>query len=366
MQETKDDPDLVLHSLISGAHLVPNQGETWREIETDGFSIDTKVKLDLEDNSNLGMAISVGQAIDLLSRALKKISPDILVILGDRYEAFAAATAGMLLQIPIAHIHGGETTEGVIDEAIRHSITKMAHIHFVAAEEYRNRIIQLGEEPHRVFNYGAPGLDGVQKLGQITREELSIFLGIKLNKKIFLVTYHPVTLNSVSSEQALNQLLETLNTHQSATIIFTKANADFGSNKINWQLEKFVKQSPKNRVLVESLGLEKYYSLIKLSHVVIGNSSSGIIEAPIMGTPTVNIGSRQIGRAQSPSVINCSESGPEITQAITKALSPAFLKIASRCISPYGSGGAAMKIVQTMKSFDLTNVLMKSFHNLDF
>ena len=183
MQEIKDDPDLVLHSLVSGAHFLPDLGETWREIEEDGFSIDTKVEINLEDNSNLGVAISVSQAIDLFTRALKEISPHILVILGDRYEAFAAATAGMLLQIPIAHIHGGETTEGVIDEAIRHSITKMSHIHFVAAEEYRNRVIQLGEDPSRVFNYGAPGLDGVHKMRQVSREELSNFLGIELNER---------------------------------------------------------------------------------------------------------------------------------------------------------------------------------------
>ncbi len=365
MQEIKDDPDLVLHSLVSGAHFLPDLGETWREIEEDGFSIDTKVEINLEDNSNLGVAISVSQAIDLFTRALKEISPHILVILGDRYEAFAAATAGMLLQIPIAHIHGGETTEGVIDEAIRHSITKMSHIHFVAAEEYRNRVIQLGEDPSRVFNYGAPGLDGVHKMRQVSREELSNFLGIELNERIFLVTFHPVTLDRNASEKALDRLLETLNVYSDATIIFTKANADSGGDKINKQLQRFVEQNPRVRVLVGSLGMEKYYSILKLSHIVIGNSSSGIIEAPIMGTPTINIGSRQMGRARSPSVIDCPGSGSEISRAIIKALSPSFLEITSRCISPYGSGNASIQIAQTMKSFDLTNVLIKSFYNVE-
>lgn len=366
MQEVQDDNQLILHNLVSGAHLLSRLGETWREIDNDGFTIDTRVELDLENNSNLGTAISVGHGISSFSKSLKKISPDMLVLLGDRYETFAVAVSGMLLQIPIAHIHGGETTEGVIDEAIRHSITKMAHIHFVAASEYRSRIMQLGEAPNRIYDYGAPGLDGLHRLRSVTKGELTSFLGIELKNKIFLVTYHPSTLDSVASEKNLVELLKTLNLYPKATIILTKANSDFGGDKINSYLEKFVKIDPKSRVLSNSLGLERYYSLMKLANVVIGNSSSGIIEAPVIGTPTVNIGTRQKGRARSPSIIDCPGSGHDIECAINTALSLTFQKKAARRISPYGRGDTSKKIVKTLKSISLNKILIKSFNNITF
>ena len=364
MQEIQDEPKLNLHTLVSGSHFLARLGSTWREIEESGFNIDTKIKLDLEDDSNLGIAVSLGQGVQLYSHALKNISPDILIVLGDRYEALAVATSAMLMQIPIAHIHGGETTEGAIDEAIRHSITKMAHVHFVATEEYRNRVVQLGENPSRVFNFGPPGLDRIHKLRQFSREELAIFLGTALNKHTFVVTYHPVTLDRKTSEYALAQLLQTLDLYPEATIICTKANADQGGKLINDQIQAFVDQNPATRTLVKTLGSEKYYSLLRLSSVVIGNSSSGIIEAPVLGIPTVNIGPRQKGRARSPSIIDCIESANEIEHAINTAISPTFQEIASRSVSPYGSGNAAKQIVKTLQSINIKHLIIKSFYNL--
>jgi UDP-N-acetylglucosamine 2-epimerase (non-hydrolysing)/GDP/UDP-N,N'-diacetylbacillosamine 2-epimerase (hydrolysing) len=270
----------------------------------------------------------------------------------------------MVARIPIAHLHGGETTEGVIDEAIRHAITKMAHFHFVAAEPYRRRVIQLGESPERVMNYGAPGLDHLKRLKLLNREEFESAINFTLDELTFLVTYHPVTLNKEEIKPYVLSLFEALAQFPNAKIIFTKSNADTNGRMINELIDNFVSNNPKISAAYTSLGQLRYLSALKHVNVVIGNSSSGIIEAPVFKKPTVNIGDRQRGRLYAPSIINCNEETQSIVMAIRKALSASFLESIKTVKSIYGVGDVSVKIKEYLKTVDLRNILKKKFYDL--
>jgi UDP-N-acetylglucosamine 2-epimerase (non-hydrolysing)/GDP/UDP-N,N'-diacetylbacillosamine 2-epimerase (hydrolysing) len=296
MKEIQGDPDLELQTIATGMHLSPEFGLTYKKIEEDGFTINEKVEMLLSSDTPVGIAKSVGLGVIGFADALARQKPDIMVVLGDRFEILAAAQAAMIARIPIAHIHGGETTEGAIDEAIRHAVTKMAHFHFTAAEPYRRRIVQLGEAPERVMNYGAPGLDNIKKLKLLNRAAFEKAIKFSLGKMSFLVTYHPVTLSAANPDQSFKELTNALDQFPEAKIIFTKANADTAGRIINYNIEKYVKQNPQRAKVFTSMGQLLYLSAIKNMDIVIGNSSSGITEAPSFCKPTVNIGQRQRGR----------------------------------------------------------------------
>lgn len=362
--QVKNDPELELQLLVTGSHLSPEHGLTVNQIVEDGFEVTKAIDIELS-SSKLGVAKSLGLATSSFATAFDELKPDIVVLLGDRYEILGVAQAAMILNIPIAHIHGGEVTEGAMDEAIRHSITKMAHIHFTAAEVYRKRVIQLGESPDRVFNVGAPGLDNIKNLNLMNTDELASSLGISLNNEIFAVTFHPVTLENDSGLKELENLLGVLSTYKATSIIFTMPNADPDNDKISQRINNFVEQHA-NAHSFASLGQLRYLSLLNVARVTIGNSSSGIIEAPFLKTPTVNIGSRQKGRLMSASIINCTASTEEISKAINLAISEEFQSKVSTTKSVYGDGNSSTRITQKLKNCGAQKLLLKPFYDIDF
>ncbi len=365
MHEIKEDTGLELQVIATGAHLSPEFGLTYKTIEADGFAISAKVEMLLSSDSSIGITKSMGLGLIGFADVLAQLAPDLLVVLGDRYESFVAAQAAMIARIPIAHLHGGETTEGAIDEAIRHAITKMAHLHFVAAESYRARVIQLGETPKSVFNFGAPGLDHIQRLPLLTKHEFEEALDFKLGTVNFLLTYHPVTLSTEGPQQAVEELLTALDQFPEAHIIITKQNADTEGRIIGELLDAYGARYPQRVKIYTSLGQLRYLSAIQHTNVVIGNSSSGLTEAPAMKKATVNIGERQAGRLKASSVIDCLENSNSIVVAIRKALSPEFQQTLARVKSPYGIGNVAVRIKDILKKQDLKRILFKKFYNID-
>ncbi|PKM77870.1 MAG: UDP-N-acetylglucosamine 2-epimerase (hydrolyzing) [Firmicutes bacterium HGW-Firmicutes-15] len=362
MKEIQADEDLVLQIVATGMHLSPEFGLTYKTIEEDGFKIDQKVEMLLSSDTPVGIAKSIGLATIGFADVLERLKPDILAILGDRFEIFAAAQAAMVARIPIAHLGGGESTEGVIDEAIRHSITKMSHLHFVANETYRQRVIQLGENPERVFNYGEIELDNIMRLILLDREALEHKIEFKFQPTVFLVTYHPVTLCN-NSEQAMAVLLGALDQFPEASIIFTKPNADTNGRVLIKMIDEYVATHSSRARTFTSMGQLLYLSAIKNADVVIGNSSSGLTEVPALSKPTVNIGNRQKGRLKASSVIDCEENEEQIIAAIQKALSPDFKGSLRQVLSPYGEGNASLRIKEHLKTVDLEGITMKEFYD---
>lgn len=354
MAEVSSRHGLVLQIIVSGTHLSESHGNTWREVVADGFSIDVRVDMTIATEDAEGVALSAAQVLGGVASALVRLKPDVLVLLGDRYELLAAAQAAVLCRVPIAHIHGGEATEGAIDESIRHAVTKLAQWHFAAAEPYANRICQMGEASDRVWNVGAPAMDNIAALDPVSKDELEAFLGLRLREPTFLVTYHPVTLEDDGGLSAIQALLAALDS-SNASIVITGANADPGAEAIRQILQAFAKDRPNRVALVESLGARRYLSLMRHVDVVVGNSSSGLLEAPAVGVPTVDIGPRQQGRLRAPSVVHCGESVVEITQALKAALSADLKAIAARRESPYGQPGASRRIVDLLESVDITS-----------
>lgn len=352
MWEVAARPDLVLQVVVSGTHLSEAHGATWREIVADGFPIDARVVMTIADDAE-GVASSAAQVLSGAAEALVRLKPDVLVLLGDRYELLSAAQAAVLTRVPIAHIHGGEATEGAIDESIRHAVTKLSHWHFAAAEPYAERIRQMGEAPDRVWNVGAPAMDNIAALDPVPKDALERFLGLKLRAPAFLVTYHPVTLEDDGGLAAMQALLAALDASVGSVVI-TGANADPGARAIRASLQAFADRCPERVVLVESLGVRRYLSLMRHVDAVVGNSSSGLLEAPAVGIPTVDIGPRQQGRLRAPSVLHCGESAAEIRQALGMALSAEHRAIAARRESPYGRPGAARRIVDRLATVDLS------------
>ncbi|EQA61123.1 UDP-N-acetyl-D-glucosamine 2-epimerase, UDP-hydrolysing [Leptospira alexanderi serovar Manhao 3 str. L 60] len=363
MKEIEADSDLELQIIVTGMHLSTEFGLTYRQIEQDGFKINTKVEMLLSSDTAVGITKSMGLGIIGFAEAFENLRPDILILLGDRFELLAAAQAAMVAKIPIGHISGGELTEAAFDEGIRHAITKLSHLHFVAAEPYRKRVIQMGEQPDCVFNFGAPGLDHLSKMNWMEKEELSFELGIELKALIFLVTYHPVTLEDNKPTEAMSELLNALEEFSEATIIFTYPNADTGGRELIHQIDSFVSKNLKNTRAFVSLGQRKYLSLMRLASVIIGNSSSGLTEAPALKKATVNIGDRQKGRLKAASIIDCIEKKEFIVSGIKKALSIEHEEIVRKSTSLYGYGNVSVEIKEKLKTFPLR--IKKPFFDLE-
>jgi UDP-hydrolysing UDP-N-acetyl-D-glucosamine 2-epimerase len=368
MREIQSNPDLELQIIATGMHLSPEFGLTYREIEKDDFVIDEKVEMLLSSDTPIGIAKSIGLGTICFADAFDRLKPDIMVVLGDRFEILAACSAALPARIPIAHLHGGEATEGLIDEAIRHAITKMAHIHFAATEEYRKRIVQMGELPERVFCYGAPGLDNITKLKLLDRREFEQSIGFKLGKKNILITYHPVTLEQNTASSQCQELLSALDSIKHDTkIIFTKSNADTDSRIINRMIDDFVNKNSTMSIILDSLGQLRYLSALKHVDMVVGNSSSGLIEVPSFNIPTINIGDRQKGRLHGETVINCEPRREHIIAAIKKGFSIEFRTTIKNATNPYHQGDASLRIKDTLKTIELGECLIKKqFYNITF
>jgi GDP/UDP-N,N'-diacetylbacillosamine 2-epimerase (hydrolysing) len=354
---------LELQVLVTGMHLSPEFGLTWRDIEADGFSIDEKVEMLTSSDTPVGVAKSTGLGLIGFADALARLRPDVMLLLGDRFEILAAATAAMFARIPIAHAHGGEATEGLIDESIRHSITKMSHLHFVATPEYRDRVIQLGEQPERVFTVGGFGIDNMLRLPLLDRVALEQATGIHFRRRNLMVTFHPVTLESATAGAQMTELLAALATLQDTTLIFTLPNADTDGRVIIDLIKDFVARHD-NCHAFASLGQLRYLSCLRLVDGAIGNSSSGIAEMPTFRKGTVNIGDRQRGRMKAASVIDCAAERGAIVQAIEQLYSPAFQAALAKVVNPYGDGGASDAVVRVLETAELGGILKKRFYDL--
>lgn len=359
-----EDDKFNMQLLVTGMHLSKKYGNTITEIEADGFPITAKINSHLEGDSAVSVSNSVAETTLGFAKVLEELNPDLMMVLGDRSEIFAAATAATIKGIPIAHIHGGETTEGAYDEAFRHAITKMSHWHFTSTEVYRKRVIQLGENPNRVFNVGAIGVDSIANLKLMTKVEFESSIDFKLNKRNVLITFHPVTLENNTSEAQFNHLLSALDQLEEVTLIFTKPNSDKDGIIISNQIDNYVKNHSDKAVAFISLGQKRYLSALQYMDVVVGNSSSGIIEVPLFKIPTINIGDRQKGRLMPKSVINCLPIEAAITNALHQAFSSEFLISISNLKSDYGNGTATKQIMSVLNSQPLPSI-KKSFYDLN-
>jgi len=364
MQEIKEDLDLELQILATGMHLSETFGLTYKEIESDGFKINEKITVLNGYDSGLSLAKSISLGVSGCAEAFERLKPDLIIVLGDRFEIFAAATSALVLTIPVAHLHGGEVTVGAFDESFRHSITKMSHVHFVAAEEYRNRVIQLGENPELVFNVGGLGVDALSKIDLLTKEEFENKRGVSFSKRNLLITFHPVTLEDGSAEKQMNELLSALSELNETTLIFTLPNADTGGLLIIREIEKFV-EDHSNAYSFKSLGQVDYFSCINLVDGVVGNSSSGLTEVPSFRKGTINIGDRQEGRLYATSVINVEPTKEEIKKGLSKLYSDSFRAKLPSTENPYGSPGSSSKIHKIVRDLELEGLLKKSFFQVN-
>ena len=343
-----DDFDIKI--VVTGAHLSPEFGLTYKEIEKDGFNIDKKIEILLSSDTPSSISKSMGIAMISFAEYFGSINPDLLMVLGDRYETLAVAIVAMNQRIPIAHLYGGETTEGAIDESIRHAITKLSYLHFTSTDEYRKRVIQLGEHPNRVYNVGAIGIENILNEKLLSKEKLGIELGFSLEEPYAIVTFHPVTLENNSSKKQIESLLEVCKSYKDINFIFTKANADAEGRIINHLIDESTKEND-NIIAFTSLGVTNYLSGLKYCSMVIGNSSSGLVEAPSFGIPTINIGDRQKGRLQASSIINCEPTKDDISKAIDLAMSEQFVKKAKKTANPYGGGDTSDKVIKVVKEY---------------
>lgn len=360
------EPEFYVMLAVTGAHLSEQQGNTWRDIERDGIRIDIKIPILGDGDSESDINHAMSRAIDGFDTFFHENRPELVIILGDRYEMLSVAIVCMNMRIPIAHIHGGETTEGAVDESIRHAITKMSYLHFTSCEEYRKRVIQLGESPGRVFNVGALSIENIKKVKTMSREELSDSIDFDLSGEFAVCTYHPVTLEDASDGGDVRELFAALDAFPDLKILFTKANADRGGVLINQMIDEYVSLHPGRCTEVFSLGMERYLSALSLAALVVGNSSSGIMETPSFGVPTVNIGDRQKGRIRAENIIDCSVEEKTIIEAIQNALSDEFKSIANRAVNPYGDGYTSERIVSHMRDYfaQETGSLKKGFFDI--
>ena len=361
-----DDPELELQLIVTAMHLSTEFGMTVNEIEKDGFPIADRVEMLLSSDSEVSISTSMGIGMIGFANSYKQFKPDILIVLGDRFEILSAVCAAIPFRIPVAHIHGGESTEGVIDESIRHAITKMSHIHFTATEKYKKRVIQMGENPENVFSYGAPGLDNINNLELFNRDDLFKALELVGKERIGVVTYHPVTLEKNTAEKQILELLEALKLFKDMFWVFTLPNADTGGRIIIKKIKEFAHNNPKQGKVFQSLGQLGYLSLLKNAEVMVGNSSSGLTEAPSFELPVVNIGDRQLGRIRAKNVLDVRECemGP-IVDGIRKATAPEMKKSLQGLKNPYGDGCSSGKIVEKVKSIQIGEFLIKKrFHEI--
>jgi GDP/UDP-N,N'-diacetylbacillosamine 2-epimerase (hydrolysing) len=364
MSEISTSKKLSMQLIVSGTHLSEAHGLTIKQILADGFLIDAQIPIlgEIRDTP-IGISEHIASAIKGFARAYSDLKPDFILLLGDRYEIFAAAISATISKIPIIHLHGGEVTIGAYDESFRHAITKMSHIHFAAAAQYRDRIIQLGEHPKNVFFVGGLGVDSINRTPLYERDELCEILDIELKHHSLLITYHPETLGTNSADYEISELLNALDSLDETTICFTMPNADNDSSEIIKKIRKYVSKH-ENAYFFTSLGQKKYFSCLKTFGAVVGNSSSGLLEAPTFKIPTINIGKRQSGRLKANSVIDCKPKAEEIKQAIGLAFSEKFRSKLENTINPYGEGGASKKIKEIIETYDFKNILYKEFYDL--
>ena len=361
MHAIKNDPELELQIIATNMHLSPEFGLTYRSIEQDGFTINKKVVMLLSSDTANATAKSVGLGFIGFADAYEDLQPDVVVVLGDRYEIISAVSTALFYKIPVAHLHGGEITEGAYDDCIRHSITKMSHLHFTSTEEYRQRVIQLGEDPNRVFNVGAPGIENIKKVPLMSKAELEATLdGFTLGDKVLLVTYHPVTLENSTAEEQIKNLLAALDKYPEYKVIFTLPNSDTDGRVIIRLINEYVSKHADRAVAYPSLGLRRYLSALQFVKAVVGNSSSGIIEVPSFGIPTLNIGDRQKGRLAADSVVNCGTSKEDILAGLEKVLNAETKEMHN----PYEGKNTTADILQVLKTYPLGGLIQKSFYNL--
>lgn len=363
MNLVKEDNDLQLQVIATNMHLMPEYGETYKEIEKDGFSIDKKVYMHKTSDDAHGIISSMAEEMQGMNDALAELNPDILVLLGDRYEILVAAQVALIHRIPIAHIHGGEVTEGAFDDSIRHSVTKMSSLHFTSCEEYRHRVIQMGEQPSRVFNVGSLGVENIKAVPLMGKEELETSLDFKIEGQTILVTYHPVTLGSNSAKD-IHEFLDALEEFKDLKVIFTMPNSDTGRDAIALAIENYVQKHQGQAKAFTSLGLKRYLSTLQYVKAAVGNSSSGIIEVPSFGIPTLNIGDRQKGRLASKSVVNCGTSKDEVIAGLKLCLSEEMQKAAKNNENPYAKLNTAQLIFKELKDVKLTGLNLKTFYDL--
>lgn len=362
IDKIRDNGKYQLQLLVTGAHLSPEFGLTYRQIEADGIEIDDKVEMLLSSDTPEGVVKSMGLGMIGFADSLKRLRPDMLVILGDRYEMLALASAALIFRVPIAHLHGGEITEGAYDDSIRHAISKLSNLHFTSTDSYRQRVIQMGEDPQFVFNVGAIGLDNIQNLPLLNKQELSKQLNIELKQFNYLVTFHPETLSDHSPESQFRILLEVIESQEESFFIFTYANSDTHGRIINQLINEYVTMSPEKAVAYHSMGQLKYLSAMKVATAVVGNSSSGIIEAPSFKIPSINIGDRQKGRIQAESVINVPISKTGIEAAFRRVRNREDY---SAMQNPYGTGNTADKIIQVLQEKNLNSLRTKNFYKIN-
>lgn len=368
MRLIQDSPDTQLQVIATNMHLSPKYGNTYLYIEHDGFKIDYKIPI-IDENApdNAVTTIkSMAKALSGFADAYNELKPDLVVVLGDRYEILAAAEAAMIERIPIAHIHGGEVTEGAYDDAIRHSITKMSHLHFTSTEEYRKRVIQLGEQPDRVFYVGAPGVENIKMFPLMPKEEAEESVNFKLDENTILVTYHPVTLGNHTAEKDIKEFISALEERKDLRVIFTMPNSDTGSQAIVDAINEFVANNPDRAIAYKSLGIMRYLSVMKYAGAVVGNSSSGLLEVPSFGIPTLNIGDRQKGRMAADSVYNCDTDKESILKGLDVIMSPAFKKKAAETHNPYDKENTSEEIFKVISTYPLEELKQKHFYNIKF
>lgn len=363
LKEIEADKELELQVIVTGMHLSPEFGLTYKEIEKK-FKINKKIEMLLSSDTSVGISKSMGLAQISFAESYDELKPDIVIVLGDRYEVFSATSAAMIGRIPIAHIHGGEKTEGAFDESIRHSITKMSHLHFTATEEYKNRVIQLGEHPNRVFNVGGMGIENIKRLKLLSKDEFEKSIEFKLNKRNILVTFHPVTLENSTAQEQFKELLGAIDELEETNIIFTKANSDTDGRVINKMIDEYVTKNSHKSIVFTSLGQLRYLSALQYVDAVVGNSSSGLAEAPSFRIGTINIGDRQKGRIKASSVIDCEPNKDSILNSFEKLYSKEFQETLKTVTNPYGDGCASKKIVEEIKKTDLNDILKKSFYDV--
>ncbi|WP_422165445.1 UDP-N-acetylglucosamine 2-epimerase [Aliarcobacter cryaerophilus] len=363
LKEIEADKELELQVIVTGMHLSPEFGLTYRTIEKE-FKINKKIEMLLSSDTSVGISKSMGLAQISFAESYDELKPDIVIVLGDRYEIFSATSAAMIAKIPIAHLHGGEKTEGAFDESIRHSITKMSHLHFTATNEYKNRVIQLGEHPSRVFNVGGMGIENIKRLKLLSKDEFEKSIYFKLNIKNILVTFHPVTLENSTAQEQFQELLNAIDELKDTNIIFTKANSDTDGRVINQMIDEYVTKNSNKSIVFTSLGQLRYLSALQYVDAVVGNSSSGLAEAPSFKIGTINIGDRQKGRIKASSVIDCEPNKDSILQAFNILNSKEFQNSLINVKNPYGDGYASKRIVEILKNVDLKNILKKSFYDL--
>ena len=362
LQAIEKEPTLELQLIVTGSHLSPEFGLNYKEIEKD-FNISFCLETLTSSDTSVGIATSMGLGLIRFADAYKQLNPNLVLVLGDRYEIFSATAASLVARIPVAHLHGGETTEGAFDEALRHSITKMSHLHFVAADEYKNRVIQLGEQPENVFQVGGLGVDSIKRLKLLSKDELEASLEIKLLDKNLLITFHPVTLENQTASQQMDELLGALSDFPNTNLIFTMPNADTDGRVLIQMIEEFCSKNT-NAHCFTSLGQLRYFSAINYIDGVVGNSSSGLAEVPSFKKATINIGERQNGRLKADSVIDCEPTKDSIKKAISASYTEQFQKQLVTTTNPYGEGGSVEKIIEVLKSVSFENLIKKKFFNI--